>query len=84
MNPEGLLMLLLIIGGLLWLNIYLRVKQFLASRRDRRKATKARGSEERSARKNRKNDWSSRDQPESKRTSINVAASIDRPLGFTE
>ncbi len=26
MNPEGLPMLLLIIGGLLWLNIYLRVK----------------------------------------------------------
>lgn len=49
MNPEGLLMLLLIIGGLLWLNIYLRVKLLLASRRDRRKATKDRGSEERSA-----------------------------------
>ena len=33
MNPEGLLMFLLILGGLLWLNIYLRVKLFLASRR---------------------------------------------------
>ena len=49
MNPEGLLMFLLILGGLLWLNIYLRVKLFLASRRDRRKAAQDRGSEERSA-----------------------------------
>lgn len=47
MTPEGLLMLLLIIGGLVWLNIYLRVKLFLADRRAKRNAATKRASRER-------------------------------------